>query len=212
MFVTKRDWFEAEKRCTRVVHRSNVLLVPTRRQEHAELSIVVDITSGAARSYGLTRDAFDVDRVILAVPNADDVAFAGATCVADIDVVVARGHFHPGSESQRNIIGPSGVIKERTATDCCVTAAASITQQRINADSNVFAANGVTHQRGDADGGVLIPEGIRLKSANSSCCVGFTSRVVLQRIHTNGCVIEASGIIREREYSAGGIICARGIT
>jgi hypothetical protein len=63
---------------------------------------------------------------MLAVPNADGVAFAGAPGIANIDVVVASGDFEAGTSPQSNVICPGGIVKERTATDGNVAVPGSV--------------------------------------------------------------------------------------
>jgi hypothetical protein len=90
----------------------------------------------------------------LYVADADGARFASNTCVADVDIVIARGQRAAGVHTGCNIVG-AGVVKERTKTVGRVVVAGGVEQERIKTVGRVVAPGGVAIKRTITDGRVV---------------------------------------------------------
>src|SRR6266699_1229938 len=136
---------------------------------------------------------------VYVVADADRARLAGDTCIADIDIVIAR------------------VVLKRNKTDGRVGGAGDVARERQNTGSRVAPANRVANERGTAGGRVEGPGGVAKKRINTVGRVVAGHGVASERTRTGGRVGEAGSVVIERSKTSGrvavgGVTVKRSVT
>src|SRR6266536_2072092 len=154
---------------------------------------------------------------VYVVADADRARLAGDTCIADIDIVIARGERETGNSAQRDVVAAAGVVMERLTTDGRVGEADGVAYERLSAVRRVVRATGVAIERGTAGGRVEGPGGVAKKRINTVGRVVAGHGVASERTRTGGRVGEAGSVVIERSKTSGrvavgGVTVKRSVT
>ena len=79
--------------------------------------------------------------------DANGIGLGRNTCVADVDIVIARGEIVPRARTQCDIARAGGVVKERINTVGRVVAAGCVAKERTNTGGCVGDAGDVVNER-----------------------------------------------------------------
>ena len=136
--VMEGNGVQCQERFTGFLHRLDVILEPGGRRHCAELAICIHVNRNAIRRR-LTTNASDKCAGLICIADADGVAFASHTIVADVNIPVARG-------------------EKPTAPQGDVVAAGGVAIQRLNSIGRIIVAGGVVIERLNTMGRVAVAD------------------------------------------------------
>src|SRR5204863_474465 len=119
--------------------------------------------------------------------DAYGVRLTSNPCVADVDVVIARGEPETSSVAQCGVVAAGSVVIERTRTIGRVVITSCIVVERKKTTSRVVIAGYVVSERNVAIGRVAAAICVACERICTIGCVGVAG-ALLERPKTSGCI------------------------
>src|SRR4029077_1306734 len=209
LLVMEGHGTQGQDRLTGSAHVSDVRLKPTRGEKHAQLASIVHVTGSSTRPDGLARNAGDVNRRVIAVPDADRATVAVNTVGADVDVVTAKGDGLTGEVADADVV-VAGTHGECVASERGVIVPGSVTVEREPTASGVVAAPLVAEERLGSSSRVTGGGAVAEKGKCSICGVGRSHGVAEKRSRAGGRVI-VRGVAKQGSRGNSGVEAADGV-
>ena len=209
--IVEGDRFERENRFAGFVHRLDRVLETFRGSDRPELAVGV-YEDWHAFGTGFARNASEIGgRLGSLRADADGGGLGRNTCIADVDIVIARSKVCTGGSAQCDVAAAGGVIVERIFTGGRVCAAGCVEHEGLKTVGRVVLAGGVAKERSNTVGRVVVAGGVakeRIKTAGRVVAAGGVAK---ERITTGGRVVVAGGVAKERINTGGRVVAAGGV-
>ena len=132
--------------------------------------------------------------------DANGIGLGRNTCVADVDIVIARGEIAPAPVPNAILPAP-GVLLERTNTGGRVEVAGGVVKERITTGGRVEVAGDVVKKRLPTGGRVEVAERVAKERINTGGRVVAADGVTKEPTNTDGRVGDAGGVVKERVFA-----------